>query len=253
MEALSCAMGEDAFEKERCRAERLARALRLRREEGLQGLRLGVGGTSEGEVAGLPCIDAGLAANVGEGLLPDEAGEGFGDAGLIDEGVCDVDEELEAEGEAVAHETGGDEDASLAVAELDVTVTDGGVGELVGVGAGDHGGLGYFGLGVGSGVEAGVTVFGGLVQSEWDEVVGVGVEGGGDGGGDGLEHAVEIEVGDAGLAVGGEANAIGGLPDRGIVRHFDGAHKIRGGLRQAGLQILCHCLILNEYGYSKRC
>lgn len=193
---------------------------------GLEGLGLRIGGAAEGEVAGLPRVHAGLSSHIVEGLFPDKIGEGFGDASLIDKGVRDVDEELEAEGEAVAHEAGGDEDASLAVAELDVAVADGGLRELVGVGAGDHGGLGCFGLVAGEDVGVDVESFGGFAQGERDEVVGVGVECGRDGGGDGLEHTVEIEVGNAGFAVGGEANAVGGLADGGIVRNFDGSHKM---------------------------
>ena len=98
----------------------------------------GVGG--EGEVAGLPCVLAGFAAGVGEGLGPDELVEGLGDAGDIDEGVAYVDEELEGEGEAVAEEAGGDEDAVGGGVEGDVAVADGLVAELGGVGRGDEGG-----------------------------------------------------------------------------------------------------------------
>ena len=112
----------------------------------------------------------------------------------------------------------------LPLAELYVAVADGGVGELVGVGAGDHGGV------FGAGGDAGGQVFGGLVclaQGERDEVVGVGLERGDDGGGDGLQHAVEIEIGDAGFAEGGEANAVGRLPDLGVVRNLRCANKFR--------------------------
>jgi len=110
----------------------------------------------------------------------------------------------------------GDEDAALAAAELDVAMADGGVGELVGVGAGDHGvfgrGLGGF-RGVG-GLE-GIGVF---AQRERNEVVSVGLEGGDDGDGDSLEHAVEIGGVDAGFAVGSEADAVGRLADLGFAR-----------------------------------
>ena len=72
----------------------------------------------------------------------------------------------------------------------------------------------------------GVEILGGFAQSEGDEVVGVGVECGGDGGGYGLQHAVEIEVSHAGFAVGGEANAVRGLANRCFMRDFDGTHKM---------------------------
>ena len=65
-----------------------------------------------------------------------------GDAGGVGEGVRDVDEELEAEGEAVAHEARGDEDALAAAGELHVAMADGAGVELGGVGVGDEGGLG---------------------------------------------------------------------------------------------------------------
>ena len=64
--------------------------------------------------------------------------KGRGDSGGVDEGVTDVDEELEGEGEAVAEQAGGDED-SVDVVEGDVAVADGLVAEGGGVSGGDHG------------------------------------------------------------------------------------------------------------------
>ena len=159
----------------------------------------------EGEAAALPGVLAGLAADVGDGLGPDEVGEGGGDAGGVDEGVADVDEELEGEGEAVAEEAGGDEDA-VVVAEGDVAVADGLVAELGGVGGGDHGGVGVAVVARRRSVECGDRTHG-----ERDEVVDLAAEGSGDGGGDGLDHAGEIVRGEAGVAEGGVADAVGGL------------------------------------------
>ena len=105
-------------------------------------------------------------------------------------------------------------------------MADGGVGEFVGVGAGDHGGLGCFGVVAGRCVVGRVEILGGFAQGEGHEVVSVGVERGGDGGGYGLQHAVEIEVSNAGFAVGGETNAVRGLANRCFMRDFDGTHKM---------------------------
>ena len=101
---------------------------------------VGLAAGGEGEVAALPGVLAGFAADVGEGLAPDELVEGLGDADDVDEGVADVDEELEGEGEAVAEQAGGDEDAFGAVVG-DVAVADGLVAELGRVGRGDEGGF----------------------------------------------------------------------------------------------------------------
>ena len=68
----------------------------------------------------------------------------------------------------------------------------------------------------------------GFAQCERNEVVGVGFERGGNGRGNGLEHAVEIEVGEAGFAEGGEADAVGGLADLGIVRDLRGVYQAGG-------------------------
>ncbi len=82
------------------------------------------GFAAKGEVAALPGVLAGFAADVGEGLAPDELVEGLGDADDVDEGVADVDEELEGQGEAVAKEASGDEDA-FGVVVGDVAMADG--------------------------------------------------------------------------------------------------------------------------------
>ena len=51
----------------------------------------------EGGVAIFPGILAGLTANVGEGLVPDQIGEALVDARRVHEGVADVDEEFKGE------------------------------------------------------------------------------------------------------------------------------------------------------------
>ena len=143
--------------------------------------------------------------------------------------MADVDEELEGEGEAVAEESGGDEDGvdgSVEAIEGDVAVADGLVGELGGVGGGDHGGF------VGGSVRQGG--FGAACgHGERDEVVGFAAEGGGDGDGDGLDHAVEVGGGKGGFAKGGEADAVG------CFAHDDFAGDL-GSLNEPALNTFSH-------------
>ena len=182
--------------------------------------------------AALPGVLAGLAADVGYGLGPDEVGEGLGDAGAVDEGVADVDEELEGEGEAVAEEAGGDEDA-VVVGEGDVAVADGLVAELGGVGGGDHGGVGVEVVAIldPGGRSSSCAISG--THGQRDEVVGLAGEGSGDGDGDGLDHAGEIGRGDGGVAVGGVADAVGGALQGGFASDL-------GGLDEPGLYAFGH-------------
>src|SRR3984893_17155541 len=92
---------------------------------------LAVGG--EREIAALPGVLAGFAADVGKSLSPDELIEGLGDTDDVHEGMADIDEELKRQGEAVAEQAGGDEDAFGAVVSH-VSVADGLVAELGRVG-----------------------------------------------------------------------------------------------------------------------
>ncbi len=190
---------------------------------------------SEGEVAALPGVLAGFAADVGEGLVPDELGEGLWDADGVDEGVADVDEELECEGEAVAEEAGGDEDAVGAAegsVEGDVAVADGLVGEIGCADGGDHSGVGGCAVAVGAGdVEDGVGA--GLAHGEGDEEVGLAAEGAGDGDGNSLDHALELEVGEAGFAVGRVGDAVGGLS-------YDCIASYLARLYESALNTICH-------------
>jgi len=165
----------------------------------------GIGGVGrEGCGTGLPGVLAGFAADFGDGLREGEGAEGLGDAGFIGEGVAYVDEELEGEGEGIAKEAGGDEDAFVgwqvgAVGEADVAVADGFV-EVLGEGVGgDEGATGFGGGGLGAR----------LGDGEGDEVEDAVGEGGDDERGDSLDDALEVVVGDLGVAEGGEADAVG--------------------------------------------
>ncbi len=61
-------------------------------------------------------------------LLPDQVGKGLREAGLVGEGVSDIDVELKGDREAVIHEAGGDKDA-LRIAKSKIAVADGAVAE----------------------------------------------------------------------------------------------------------------------------
>src|SRR5271155_4840420 len=75
--------------------------------------RLPVGRDSE--TPALPCILAGLAANISERLSPRELLKRLRNTENIDEGVADVDEELKRQCEAVTQQPCGDEDPLNAI------------------------------------------------------------------------------------------------------------------------------------------
>ncbi len=155
-----------------------------------------VGAFGEGVAAGVVGILRGLAFGVVLGLLPDEVGEFGRDSGVLDKGVADVDEEFKSQGEAIAHEAGGDEDHFRA-GGIGVAMADGLVFELGGV-VGDDG-----------------SVLVALGESEGDEVVGFAAEGAGDGGGNGLDESAEVGGVHAGVSEAGVEDAVGGLFDGG--------------------------------------
>src|SRR6185437_15864426 len=122
-----------------------------------------------------PGILAGFAAHIGQRLRPDELIELFGNPGGVDEGVAYVDEELECQGEAVAEQAGGDEDAVGAV-ERDVAMADGLVAEFGSIGGGDQRGF----------------AAAALAKRERDEVVGLSAQRVGNGYRNRLHHAFEV-------------------------------------------------------------
>jgi len=117
--------------------------------------------------------------------------EGLGDADDVDESVADVDEELKGQGEAVAEQTGGDEDAFSAVVS-DVSVADGLVAKLGRLGRGNQRGF------------AAAAV----AESERDEVVGLAGKRAGDGDGHRLDHALEVIAAEVVVAECGVADAV---------------------------------------------
>src|SRR5216683_1145473 len=145
----------------------------------------------EREAAALPSVLAGFAADVGERLSPDKLIEGLGDTDDVDESVAAVDEELKGQGEAVAEQTGGDEDAFSAVVR-DVSMTDGLVAKLGRVGRGDQGRF------------AAAAV----AESERNKVVRLAGKRAGDGDGHCLDHALEVIAAEVVVAECGVADAV---------------------------------------------
>jgi hypothetical protein len=174
----------------------------------------GFGGELEGAFAGVVAILRGFAADVGEGLGPEQGGEAVGERGFgggqgVDVLVADVDVELEGEGKTVLHEAGGDEGIGGAV-DGQGAMADGTVGEIGGVEAGDFS----------------VAGVGGFAEGERDEDEGVVGEGGGDGEGDGLDDALDGVAGGFKLAVDAVLQGVVGVGEGGGVNGVCGGEQI---------------------------
>ncbi len=117
------------------------------------------------------------------------------------------------------------------MAELYVAMADGGVGELVRVGARDHR---RFGRNLT--LQKRFCVLGarlrafchGLAQRQRNKIIGIRLQSGGDYRWHGLQHPVEIEIRQARLAKRGKANPVGRLADFRIVRDLRGVHQAGG-------------------------
>ncbi len=164
------------------------------------GLRAGV--RLLGAAAGFPCVLAGFAAHLCLGLRPGERGEALRNAGGLDKIVRHVDEELEGQAEAVFNQARGEEDG-LGGAENGVAMADGAVAELDRVGGRDK-------------------VLAGVGNGEGNKVVGALAQRGSQRGGHGADKALEVGVGDAGLAPGGVADAVGRILHRDLRGNFLG-------------------------------
>ena len=90
---------------------------------------VGLTAGDKGEVAALPGILAGFAADISESLIPHKLIERFGNADDVDECMANVDKKFEGQGEAIAEQAGRDEDAFSAIVG-DIAVADGLIAEL---------------------------------------------------------------------------------------------------------------------------
>ena len=130
--------------------------------------------------------------------------------------VAGVDEELKGQRETVLHEPGGDE-GDLGALELDVTMADGAVAEIDGVGGRDQ----HLFL-VGDG--------------ERNKIVSVLGEAFGDRHRHRLDHAGEIGFGEVRIAKGSVEDSVGTFNNRRLLRD------LRRG-KQAGLGHICHKVV----------
>ncbi len=136
---------------------------------------------------------------------------------MLDECVSDVDVELESDGKFVVHQAGGDENA-LRAAEFQIAMANRAVAEGNVVTVGDDGLVS-------------------LIHGEWNEVVRLAIEGGGDSLGNNGNHPLHVGAGNVHLAGDGVADSVGRLRNGRVPDDF-------GWRARDGLSGLGHC------GYS---
>ena len=151
------------------------------------GVRAGGGG----EFARIHSVERSFAADAGFGLLPHQICEILRDSGALDEGVSDIDVELEGDGKFVVHQAGGDEDA-LRAAELQIAMANRAVAEGNVVAVGDDGLVS-------------------LIDGERDEVIRLAIKRRSDRLGDDGDHAFDISAGNIHFAGNGVTDSVRSL------------------------------------------
>ena len=108
--------------------------------------------------------------------------------------------------------------------QLNIPVAYRRITELVRIRARDHGGI--FRL-FGSARHELFRRLIALTQSQRNKVVRIGLQRGDDRSRNGLQHTIEVEIGDTRLAKSRKVDAVRRLPDLGIVRNLRSAHQFR--------------------------